>query len=36
VLHFTLDPHDHGLVGLVGNHGPDEDTLGHRVLLTRR
>ncbi len=31
VLHLALDQHGHGLVGLVGNHGPDEDALGHRV-----
>src|SRR5690606_39168520 len=32
VLHLALDEHGHGLVGLVGNDGPDQDTLGHRLV----
>ena len=34
VLHLALDQHGHGLVGLVGGDGPDQDTFGHCLLLT--
>src|SRR5690606_10240729 len=31
VLHLALDPHGHGLVGLVGDDGPDQDAFRHRL-----
>src|SRR5690606_14141765 len=30
---LALDLHGHGLVGLVGDHGPDQDAFRHRLLL---
>src|SRR6185503_7565164 len=33
VLHPPLDTDDNGLVALVGDHGADQDTLGHSFLL---
>src|SRR6202008_4997211 len=33
VLHLTLNPDDHRLVGLVGNHCSRQHALGHRCFL---